>query len=47
MYKARLGRDFSDSLATVCHAKYAQKYKNLDKKKEKKVLFCFFILTIQ
>lgn len=33
-YKARIDRTFSDSLATVCHAKYAQKYKNLDKKKE-------------
>ena len=40
-YKARLVRDFSDSLATVCHVKYARKYKNLYKKK--KVLFCFFI----
>ena len=40
-YKARLVRDFSDSLATVCHVKYARKYKNLYKKK--KVLFCLFI----
>ena len=41
-FSTRLVRDFSDSLASVCHVKYAQKYKNLDKKK---VLFCLFILS--
>ena len=47
-YKARMVRDFSDSLATVCHAKNAQKYKNLDKKNEgRKSLFCLFILTLK
>ena len=38
-YKARLVRDFSDSLATVCHVKYARKYKNLYKKRKSCFVF--------